>query len=830
MSNDNQQNDRHFTRRDYLVSEPRNRLDRSTRLDGSAPTRNHPSARIKTVSDSDFKDFQRPLPPRLASFYEVIESLPTEGAEADLYLVKDCSSDERYILKLYRQNVTPKENVAKNIQVLSKEHPNYFIQIIEYSYSSQLSYEILEYLPEGSLAAFFAKQKKLNENQILSILKQLSSAIHILHQNGIVHRDLKPSNVLIRQESPLKLALIDFGISSILYDATRGLTNLNATVYYASPEALFAGDVSAWSDFWSLGMVIVELLMGSHPFSSSSEQAVKSAISQRSIDLSAIADDRWRRLCQGLLLRDSEHRWGKKQVAQWLNGENPAVVGDSYSTATVSPYKLEGEEYYTPEELAIGLSKHWDEGIKRLERGRISKWLDNDLKDDDLYLQIEAIENDQTKDSDLKLLLAIAVLAPKLPPIYKRYSLTKDGLLSIIKSGDLNTVDWLYNNQILKKYGVLTKKKSYVSMHESWESLVFSFSTLVKTIKYPGRLSDQIINTCSSSSHLRAELLKLSISSQCREILKGTIKKEVSPDAQRCNWFQSLNSENVEQAPVENLYAMLLLKSIAEEETQLKDEQARLRKKQLRTQRIERATKIGTKLLLVSGLITGGAIAVFQLKSHPISIDLNFEPAQKIKRSANRRRNYIEHDWQFPMEFCGTAYPEDFTPFYRVFARVKSKTSGPAWTSREYIVNSYCHSAFSGTARSYNASVAVFDTMAEAEKFARVLKRDRKIKSLKIFVEQQSLCQAYFTNLHPDITRYEIKIKVDGGRIGDELESYLKTKYNCYAQSSIGGHVEVGSFDSRDMAEKVLNILREDSFITDRATESIRVADNRGFW
>lgn len=136
-------------------------------------------------------------------------------------------------------------------------------------------------LVEGLTLDQFTASASLEEK--LNLFDQLCSAVSAAHHNLIVHGDLKPSNVLIAPNGVPKL--LDFGISRLMDGESVESTTIALramTPAYASPEQLRGEPISTWSDVYSLGLILYELLTGKRPyqFSSKIPEAVLREIQQ----------------------------------------------------------------------------------------------------------------------------------------------------------------------------------------------------------------------------------------------------------------------------------------------------------------------------------------------------------------------------------------------------------------------------------------------------------------------------------------------------------------------------------------------------------------------
>jgi len=370
------------------------------------------------------------LPAGLAQRFDIVEPLKAAGGEADLLIVRDRAAGEQAVLKLYRHGIEPRTDVLERV---SRAAPDQLVRLIEHGRDEGVPYELLEYCEHGSLRSLF-KGRPLPLEAARTLLTELADAIAHLHEFGIVHRDLKPENVLIRGLLPLDLVLTDFGISS-LTEATMHYTSAARTLRYSAPEA-GSNWVGKPTDYWALGMMLVEAISGRHPFEGLSEAVIAHALVTRPIDVSCVADGRWQQLCRGLLARDPKARWGATEIGRWLSGDTTLTVAEERAAPTageVPPYRVGETECRTPRELAVALASNWAIGVKDLKRGMLRAWLQNDLRDQNLARQAADAEEALELSDDERLLRLLLKLDPDLPPVFKGYDVTPAGLAALTR-------------------------------------------------------------------------------------------------------------------------------------------------------------------------------------------------------------------------------------------------------------------------------------------------------------------------------------------------------------------------------------------------------------
>lgn len=212
--------------------------------------------------------------------FEVIKKLG-EGAFAETFLVKvvnpklvkDWGFDkvvikvpkdkqkEKVLLKEILNNVTlratldgiKEENVVKAINAVELYRDRY-VMVMEYSPGQDLRSRM------GAIGNGYI----MNPDEALEIAKQICNGLIAIHKSKIFHRDIKPENILVCDNGVIKI--MDLGISKIISSVERASTTAG-TLYYMPPEILQEGNGgSFYSDIYSLGVTMYEMITGRLPF------------------------------------------------------------------------------------------------------------------------------------------------------------------------------------------------------------------------------------------------------------------------------------------------------------------------------------------------------------------------------------------------------------------------------------------------------------------------------------------------------------------------------------------------------------------------------------
>ena len=128
------------------------------------------------------------------------------------------------------------------------------------------------------------RDNPLGEEEVISLGRDICSALEICARSGIIHRDIKPENIFVNSFGHYKLG--DFGIARKLENATGGMSQ-KGTFNYMAPEVATGTDYDARVDIYSLGIVLYRMLNSNRlPFLDSEKQVLdpnerKNAVDRR---------------------------------------------------------------------------------------------------------------------------------------------------------------------------------------------------------------------------------------------------------------------------------------------------------------------------------------------------------------------------------------------------------------------------------------------------------------------------------------------------------------------------------------------------------------------
>ncbi|KAI9015150.1 kinase-like domain-containing protein [Gaertneriomyces semiglobifer] len=185
-------------------------------------------------------------------------------------------------------------------------HP--FIVTLHYAFQTHAKlYLILSYASGGELFTYLATERMFSESVACFYIAELLLALEHLHELGIIYRDLKPENVLLNANG--HVLLTDFGLSKVALD-TRTVCG---TIEFMAPEVLDdhrEGGYDKAVDYWSLGIMLFDMLTGAPPFTGNNRKKIMDGILKKKLACPKYMTSHAKDLCTKLLRKDPQKRLG----------------------------------------------------------------------------------------------------------------------------------------------------------------------------------------------------------------------------------------------------------------------------------------------------------------------------------------------------------------------------------------------------------------------------------------------------------------------------------------------------------------------------------------
>ena len=253
--------------------------------------------------------------------------LSEDGGYSDVKLVKGADGT-KYALKsmqrsdVHWENVTNEKEVMVELQMHS--HP-FLVGLIATGKDKDTLHMLLELCPGGDLFSRLDEERHFDDDVTRFYITQAFLGLEALHRGSLrgptsgrdmyLHRDIKPENVLMGGDGYIMMA--DFGFTCRMLHSQRTYSQVGTTEYMA-PELISNGGYNQSVDYWSMGILVFELLVGNTPFAGDNDK--KKEQQKRILRYADGAALEWpshvhisskaRRLIEALLERDPKKRLG----------------------------------------------------------------------------------------------------------------------------------------------------------------------------------------------------------------------------------------------------------------------------------------------------------------------------------------------------------------------------------------------------------------------------------------------------------------------------------------------------------------------------------------
>ncbi|THV00841.1 serine/threonine protein kinase [Dendrothele bispora CBS 962.96] len=206
---------------------------------------------------------------------------------------------------VHRNEIT--HTLAERLVLAQVNSP--FIVPLKFSFQSeQKLYLVLAFVNGGELFHHLQREQRFNEERARFYSAELLLALEHLHELDVVYRDLKPENILL--DFTGHIALCDFGLCKLNMKANDKTNTFCGTPEYLAPEILCGQGYDKTIDWWTLGVLLYEMLSGLPPFYDEVTDTMYQKILNDPLQFGADISPEAQSILTGLLNRDPQQRLG----------------------------------------------------------------------------------------------------------------------------------------------------------------------------------------------------------------------------------------------------------------------------------------------------------------------------------------------------------------------------------------------------------------------------------------------------------------------------------------------------------------------------------------
>lgn len=234
---------------------------------------------------------QRKLREKITIYdYESL-SIIGRGAFGEVHVCRHKKTKEVVAIKKIKKEIISQKNQLKHIldeqTFMSKVRSPWIVELKASFQEGDYLFLIMDYLPGGDFMNLLIEKDIFSEQESRFYLAEIVLAVESLHKLNCIHRDIKPDNILIDANGHIKFC--DFGLAKLPENfleiaipnktpSSRRTYSCVGTALYAAPEILQRRNYDKRIDWWSVGIIFYEMLVGYAPFCSKDTNQVMNKI------------------------------------------------------------------------------------------------------------------------------------------------------------------------------------------------------------------------------------------------------------------------------------------------------------------------------------------------------------------------------------------------------------------------------------------------------------------------------------------------------------------------------------------------------------------------
>ncbi|KAL6073498.1 Serine/threonine-protein kinase AtPK19 [Balamuthia mandrillaris] len=244
--------------------------------------------------------------------FEILK-LIGQGGYGKVYQVRKKDTDEIFAMKVMDKSFLLESGSVEGTRIerdilRTVRHP--FVVSLYYAFQNKKKvYLVMDYMNGGQLFYHLREEAMFSENLVQFYAAEIVLALQHLHQDlDVIHRDLKPENILLGSDG--HISLTDFGLAKDNMSERSKTSTFCGTVEYMAPEMVSGEGYHQSADWWSLGVLMYDMLTGSPPWTSKNQGVLQKKIREAKLRMPPYISPEANSIIRGFLTKDVKKRLG----------------------------------------------------------------------------------------------------------------------------------------------------------------------------------------------------------------------------------------------------------------------------------------------------------------------------------------------------------------------------------------------------------------------------------------------------------------------------------------------------------------------------------------